>query len=131
MGKSITLFAWSMGSLLNEILPENYRIYEAQINDLDSIEEGDIRYSRKVSASKFLKTIVEVSIYKGRPYIVLKHWGKPKPEQPGDKPYTGPTIEPDADGFYPTKGGTLTFEGNEDDPEALLKWAMMCRSLYY
>ncbi len=129
MWKSILLFASGIGHLLKDILPEAYQVYDAKLKELDRFAEGEIAYSRTVATSKFLKTLVKVSFFKGKPYIFSEVGANPSPNSRETSPTPDRQSSRTQTVFYPTKGGTLTFDWNEDDPKGMLEWAILCQSL--
>ncbi len=106
----------------------------------DELEEGKIVYSNTFVTSKYVKNLVEVSVFRGKLYVFLKRMGKPeaylnsplfKKKNVNREHYTGPYLTPDEDGFVFTKGGSITFDRYIDDPAKMLIWAMQCQSMPY
>lgn len=140
LGKPILLFAQGMGQLVNTVLPEAYDAYDKNIEKIDELEEGKVVYSNAFVTSKYVKNLVEVSVFRGKLYVFLKRMGKPeaylnsplfKKRNVDREPYNGPKLTPDEDGFVFTKGGSITFDRFIDDPARMLIWAMQVRSMPY
>jgi hypothetical protein len=140
LGRPILLFAQGMGELINTVLPDAYDAYDKNIQNVDELEEGKIVYSNAFVTSKYVKNMVEVSVFKGNLYINLKRMGNPeeymksplfKKRNAQREPYNGPKLTPDADGFVFSKGCSISFDRHIDDPAKMLIWAMTCRSMPY
>jgi hypothetical protein len=66
-----------MGKLVNAVLPKAYEAYDANLKKIEKLEEGKVIYSNTFVVSKYVKNLVEVSIWMGKLYIFLKRTGKP------------------------------------------------------
>jgi len=134
LGKPILLFPQGMSKLLTECLPKAYEIYDASEKDSENIDDGTI-YSETLVLSKYVKNVVEVSVYKKQLYVFLKRLGKPDAMKKTSiytgtiKAYTGPKIEPDKDGFIPMKSCSIQFDRETDDPAEILVWARKCMTI--
>ena len=134
LGKPILLFPQGMSKLLTECLPKAYEIYDASEKDSENIDDGTI-YSEMLVLSKYVKNVVEVSVYKKQLYVFLKRLGKPDAMKKTSiytgtiKAYTGPKIEPDKDGFIPMKSCSIQFDRETDDPAEILVWARKCMTI--
>jgi hypothetical protein len=103
-----------MGKLVNAVLPKAYEAYDANLKKIEKLGEGKVIYSNTFVISKYVKNLVEVSIWMGKLYIFLKRTGKPdaysdsplfKKKIVYREPYTGPKMTPDEDGFAGGKHG--------------------------
>jgi hypothetical protein len=136
LGKPILLFPQGMSKLLTECLPKAYEIYDANEKDVENINDGTI-FSETLILSRYVKNVVEVSVYKKQIYVFLKRLGKPDSMKKtlvytgAVKPYTGPKVEPDEDGFIPMKSCSIQFNRETDDPAKILVWARKCITIPY
>jgi len=136
LGKPILLFPQGMAKLLTECLPKAYEIYDANEKDVENINDGII-FSETLILSRYVKNVVEVSVYKKQIYIFLKRLGKPDAMKKTSaytgavKPYSGPKLEPDEDGFIPMKSCSIQFDRETDDPAKILVWARKCITIPY
>ena len=136
LGKPILLFPQGMAKLLTECMPKAYEIYDANVKDVENINDGTI-FSETLILSRYVKNVVEVSVYKKQIYIFLKRLGKPDAMKKTSaytgavKPYSGPKLEPDEDGFIPMKSCSIQFDRETDDPAKILVWARKCITIPY
>ena len=136
LGKPILLFPQGMAKLLTECLLKAYEIYDANEKDVENINDGII-FSETLILSWYVKNVVEVSVYKKQIYIFLKRLGKPDAMKKTSaytgavKPYSGPKLEPDEDGFIPMKSCSIQFDRETDDPAKILVWARKCITIPY
>jgi len=136
LGKPILLFPQGMAKLLTECLPKAYEIYDANEKDVENINDGII-FSETLILSRYVKNVVEVSVYKKQIYIFLKRLGKPDAMKKTSaytgavKPYSGSKVEPDEDGFIPMKSCSIQFDRETDDPAKILVWARKCITIPY
>jgi hypothetical protein len=136
LGKPIHLFRQAMSDLLNDVLPEAYNAFDK----CDILEDKTVFFSKAFLTTPYVKTLVEVSVFKKKLYIFLKRMSKPEAivnsplfKKSGRKmvPYDGPKIDPDPDGFVPSRGCTIQLDRINDDPEKILTWAKECIALPY
>jgi hypothetical protein len=139
LGKAIHLFRQAMSDLLNDLLPEAYSAFD-KFNKETLAEENKIVFSKPLLLTPYVKTVVEVSVFKNKLYVFLKRMSKPEAflnspffKKSGRKavPYEGPKIDPDKDGFIPSKGCTVQLDPCVDDPEKILTWAKECIATPY
>jgi hypothetical protein len=140
LGKPIHLFRQAMSELLNNVLPEAYAAFDLCAYNNEPLEEKAIVFSKPFLVTPYVKTLVEVSVFKNKLYIFLKRMSKPEAilnsplfKMNGRKvvPYEGPKIDPDEGGFVPSKGCTVQLDRSNDDPTKILNWAKECITIPY
>jgi len=115
--KPILLFPGGMVKLV-QALPKAYEIYDeqalirakvAESDGAKAVVDDEVIYSVNIATSKVLQINLEVSVYKGKLYIFLKksNWAE---EEEG--------------GIWRLCRGNVLLDRYQDDPEALLQFAL-------
>jgi hypothetical protein len=115
--KPILLFPGGMVKLV-QALPKAYEIYDeqalirakvAESDEAPAVVDDEVIYSVNIATSKVLQINLEVSVYKGKLYIFLKksNWA-----------------EEEGGGIWRPCRGNVLLDRYQDDPEALLQFAL-------
>jgi hypothetical protein len=115
--KPILLFPGGMVKLV-QALPKAYEIYDeqalirakvAESDEAPAVVDDEVIYSVNIATSKVLQINLEISVYKGKLYIFLKksNWA-----------------EEEGGGIWRPCRGNVLLDRYQDDPEALLQFAL-------